>query len=120
MAHYPKIFDSVGAGTGEGTLSGQNYVVVETVNTGPGNSAADAITNGLALRAGLIQLNSLNWGYRSITNMGSLLLMPGTYNLGSATITMIDYINIIGLSTNRRDTIITASSMSTASGSGQV
>jgi hypothetical protein len=38
MGHYPKIFDVVGAGTGtsEGglTFSGQNYVIVRSVNTG--------------------------------------------------------------------------------------
>ena len=122
MAHYPKIFDSVGGTGGEDGLKiGQNYVIVETVNTG--DPAADAITNGTRLLTGLAKLNTtipgyLNWGTRSITNMGSLLLMPGTYNLVSTTINMLDFVNIVGISTNRRDTIITANAMSPASVSG--
>jgi hypothetical protein len=111
MAHYPKIFDFSGTGGGDGLKIGQNYVIVESVNTGSPNWAADRVTNGTRLLAGLSQVDALNWGTRSLDNMGSLLLMPGIYNLDDYTIEMIDYINIVGISTNRRDTIITANNM---------
>jgi hypothetical protein len=91
------------------TSKGQNYVIVQSVNTG--NPAGDALTNGVNLLAALAELNTFDWGTRSLDNIGSLLLMPGTYDLNDQTIQMVNFINIVGVSTNRRDTIITASGM---------
>ena len=91
------------------SLKGQNYVIVQSVNTG--DPLEDSLINGINLLNGLANLDSLNWGTRSRENMGSLILMPGTYRLVSTTIEMINFINIIGFSENNRDTVITGSGM---------
>ena len=114
MSHYPKIFDIVGSTeaviSGGLTFSGQNYVIVKSVNTGV--PATDEITNGAALLDGLDELDALNWGGRSLENMGSLILTPGIYKLDNSQILMKPFINIVGLSSNRRDTIIISGSAS--------
>ena len=83
--------------------SGYNYIIV----TATGN----AIENGINLINDYAQLSSLNIGGLSETNRLTLFLTPGVYDLSSnGPITVISYIDIIGLGRNPLDVRIQAGS----------
>jgi hypothetical protein len=95
----------VGSGGGGGlALTGQNYVLVQSVNTG--NPSADAITNGEALKQALLDADALDIGAKSEDNLAVVLLMPGTYDANGTPFTVPTFVDIVGISSNAKDTIL--------------
>ena len=102
-----------GAGTtlspliAEKQLTSQNTIIVSSVNTG--NPSADAIANGVLLKAAITAADALNIGTRSATNRVAVLLTGGTYDADGTGFTLPSFIDIVGISSSAANTILTNS-----------
>lgn len=88
-------------------LTSQNTIIVSSVNTG--NPSADAIANGVTLKAAIVSADALNVGTRSATNRVAVLLTGGTYDANGTGFTLPSFIDIVGISSSPVNTILTNS-----------
>jgi len=86
-------------------FTSQNSIFVSSVNTG--NAAADAISNGVLLRAAITAANALVVGTRAINNRVAVVLTGGTYDADGVGFTIPSFMDIVGLSSSAGDTILT-------------
>lgn len=82
-------------------LLGPSYTIVQVTN--------NAVTNGSNLLSAYTRTKTLhpNGQDLSTTNRGTLMVPPGSYNLGSSQLTLdTNYVDVVGLSSQRRDQYI--------------
>jgi hypothetical protein len=92
-------------GGGGGGLTSQNSIIVSSVNTGV--PLADAIANGVLMKAAIIAADALVVGTRAIDNRVAVVLAGGTYDANGVGFTIPSFMDIVGLNFSAGDTILT-------------
>lgn len=78
--------------------SGYNYIIIAAT----GSNAQ----NGSTLLSAYSTLQSFNIGTPAVDNRFTLFLTPGVYDFGSSFLTVVSYVDIVGLTRNPYDVVI--------------